>query len=481
MAVSPASQRHRTDGTHAQAARCVRRNAVYDSICEFSPLIGQNISNDNFTYANHGPNRAAVKRVSMQGGSFVYFAVAGPDKAAVEKLRNETAWKLRVDIALPRRHLTIRSSGRRQAGSRRSGRGPAGTLPSHPMLKLLRSLMPGGTRSAAASAVIPQTSAPSTEVTADGVAGFSISPHLSSDSGFPLLDWQAAQAWVESIPAVEARAPAWLHLERAWLEHMQSALGPSYGLRESDSSLLLSTLEPNIASATLAYMSKTLQRVVHVLDGIAQVSDWGKDILIVFDDDETYYRYVSHCYPTDGEFAGSGGMYINAGCGHFATVKSDLHAIEPVIAHEMTHGCVGHLPIPAWLNEGLAVNTEQRLSPGGRPMLTPQQMHAMHRAFWADAEIQEFWSGKSFLRTDDGNMLSYDLARILVSQLSADWSRFRSFVLSANLADAGAAAAAEHLQIDLGAAASALLERESATNWAPNPAAWHEAPEHGAF
>jgi len=52
------------------------------------------VKKDNFTYANHGQNRAAVKCVSIPDGSFVYFAVAGPDKASVEKLRNEIAWKL---------------------------------------------------------------------------------------------------------------------------------------------------------------------------------------------------------------------------------------------------------------------------------------------------------------------------------------------------------------------------------------------------
>jgi hypothetical protein len=98
-----------------------------------------------------------------------------------------------------------------------------------------------------------------------------------------------------------------------------------------------------------------------------------------------------------------------------------------------------------------------------------------------DAEIQEFWSGKSFLRNDDGNMLSYDLARIMVAQLSKDWTSFRSFVLASNLADAGAAAASEYLGIDLGTVACALLENESNPAWAPNPAAWQEAPEHGAF
>jgi hypothetical protein len=113
-------------------------------------------------------------------------------------------------------------------------------------------------------------------------------------------------------------------------------------------------------------------------------------------------------------------------------------------------------------------------------MFTPQQMHAKHRAFWGETEIQEFWSGKSFLRNDDGNMLSYDLARILVSQLSRDWSRFRKFVLNANAADAGAVSAAKHLNLELGVAVSALLEQGQADTCAPIPSLWENEAEHGA-
>jgi len=348
------------------------------------------------------------------------------------------------------------------------------------MLKLLRSLIPGGDRARREEAPAAELPAPPTKVVATGVESFSVAAHLSREGGFPILDWEAAHNWVQSIPDPERRGDVWGRVERAWLKHLQSALGPAYVLRESDSALLLSTLEPNVAAATLGFMAKTLLRITRVLEGLADVPEWGKDILIVFDDEESYYRYVSRLYPS-GEFAGSSGMYIGAGCGHFVTVKSDLRAIEPVIAHEMTHGCVSHLPIPAWLNEGLAVNTEQRLSPTPGRVLTPRQMHAKHLAFWGETEIQEFWSGKSFLRNDDGNMLSYDLARILVAQLSADWPTFRSFALAASMDDGGAAAALEHLEVDLGAAASALLERESVEGWAPDPRAWNEAPERGAF
>jgi len=165
------------------------------------------------------------------------------------------------------------------------------------------------------------------------------------------------------------------------LLHLRDALGAGFRLAESENCLLLSALEDNVANATLGFMERTLKRVVRTLDGIAQVTPEGKDILIVFDDEDSYYRYVSHAYPDGGEFANSGGMYINGGCGHFVTVRRDLSAIEPVIVHEMTHGCLAHLPIPLWLNEGLAVNTEQRLTGVQGSVHTPQELRGKHLAF----------------------------------------------------------------------------------------------------
>jgi hypothetical protein len=105
----------------------------------------------------------------------------------------------------------------------------------------------------------------------------------------------------------------------------------------------------------------------------------------------------------------------------------------------------------------------------------------MHRAFWGEAEVQEFWSGRSFLRPDDGNLLSYDLAQLLVEQFSGDWDAFRAFVLAARLDDAGAAAATQHLGIDLGVALAAVLDRPWTPAAEPQPASWGQAPEAGRF
>ena len=347
------------------------------------------------------------------------------------------------------------------------------------MLKLLRSLVsPKQSAELEATHALPP---PPAVISAEGSNDFGVTENLLDANGLPLLDWNTAQQWVDGITGDAAQARAWSDCERAWLEHLRVALGPAYRLRQQGTAMLLSTLQSNVAEATLAFVNKTLQRVVRILDGVAHVPEWGHDILVVFDDDDTYYRYVAHYYPEAGEFAGSGGMYINAGCGHFATVKADLRSIEPVIAHELTHACLSHLPIPAWLNEGIAVNTERQLCPPSSTVSTPQQMHARHRTFWGPTEIQQFWSGKSFLRSDEGNELSYDLARIIVSQFGAAWDRFRPFVLSATVEDGGASAAAEHLGVQLGEVVSALLEQESTSQWEPSPAAWSGVPERGAF
>ena len=343
------------------------------------------------------------------------------------------------------------------------------TLSDLNMLKLLRTIFRRNQNTDAGKALDEQHRPAPTELLFPGVdQGFSLGANLNMHRGFPMLDWKAVQRWVDRIESEEDRAKAWACAEQAWLLHLRESLGEKYSLTQSETAALLSPLEKKVAHATLEYMTRTLKRITNVLDGMADVSPWDLDILIVFESEEQYYDYVSYYYSDEGEFAFSSGMFISEGCSHFVTVQSDLRAAERIIAHEMTHACLSHLPIPLWLNEGLAVNTEQRLT--GRPpcIYSPLEMREKHVAFWGVKEIQEFWSGESFSRTDDGNMLSYDLARILVEQFSKDWSRFKEFVLAANWQDAGAEAAQRHLDIKLGECVAALLEKSDYAGLEPS-------------
>lgn len=301
---------------------------------------------------------------------------------------------------------------------------------------------------------------------------FHLAANLRLEHGYPIVDWTQVQAWVDALPEAR-RAAAWSACERAWLLHFRDALGAGFHLDESDRAMVLSSFEPNLAKAALEFMSRSARRIGAVLDGIAQFPPWGKDILIAFDDDQGYYRYVSYYYPERGEFALSGGMCIYAGCTHYVMVKHEMRQIEPTVVHEMTHGCVAHLPLPLWLNEGLAVNTERRLASAPRAEFGALgKMHEKHRRFWSVVSIQEFWSGQSFDEPGDANTLSYDLARIIVEQLARDWPTFTRFVLAAKRDDAGAAAAREHLGFDLGEMVTALLERDTPKSWSPNPEKW---------
>jgi hypothetical protein len=276
------------------------------------------------------------------------------------------------------------------------------------MFKSLLKLLSGRARPAEEADAAVFRIAPPAQIEAPGVEALDFDDSLALVHELPTPDWNTVASWVESIPDATEQAQAWANAELAWLAHLQIALGEQYHLAQNESAVVLSALEPRVATATTQFMTKTLARIEKLLDGVAGATVWGKDILVVFEDEETYYRYVSRYYPEDGEFVFSAGMHINFGCSHFVTFQADLRAIEPIIAHEMTHGCLGHLTIPAWLNEGIAMNTELRLCPPASQQYTPTQLHWMHKQFWNDETIQEFWCGKSFLRPDEGNLLSYD-------------------------------------------------------------------------
>lgn len=312
-------------------------------------------------------------------------------------------------------------------------------------------------------------------IEAEGVAPLDFPETLIVEHGLPVPDWDAVLEWCEQIPDAGERDGAWGEAEVAWLVHLRAALGAHYRLVRRGDAVVLSSLEAPVAVATAQFMNAAQQRVVRLLDGIAQAPEGGgHDILLVLDDEDTYYNYVARYYPDEGEFALSGGMFIKQGCGHFVTRKAELKDIESTIVHEITHGCLSHLRIPLWLNEGLAVNTEERLSPGQTGRHSARQRDALHQKFWNADTIQEFWTGHSFHRPDEGNMLSYDLARLLVRHLSAEGPRFVAFANAAQAADGGDDAARSALGVDLGKMVQALfrVEESGQRHWSPDPSRW---------
>ena len=340
------------------------------------------------------------------------------------------------------------------------------------MLGLLRKVFSGNSETSSAEAAVAPT-----EISVGNAPALLLPQFFIQHENMPLLDGHQLTNWLNDNVAAEFHAAMREEAKRAWLLHVRDALGANFQITESKTALVLSSLNSNTARTTANFMSNALEQVLGALDGIAQAPQWSKDILILFEDAESYYRYLSFFYPDAAALGLGRGMYIRGGVGHFVAVKADLYAIQSLMVHEMTRNCLAHLPLPPWLNVGIAVNTERQLvnkkSCGG---CGSQQLHHKLLAYWSESEIQGFWSGASFQRADEGLQLSYELARIMVELLAKDWPSFKIFVANAHADDAGAAAARAHLDMDLGELVCALLERDYWAGWSPAQHAGYSAP-----
>ena len=93
-----------------------------------------------------------------------------------------------------------------------------------------------------------------------------------------------------------------------------------------------------------------------------------------------------------------------------------------------------------------------------------------HRAHWDAETIQPFWLGETFQQPGETFAMGYELAAVLFDvirkELQPPPEAFRAFVQAANRADAGAAAAREHLRVELGELVEAFL---GPGDWNPRP------------
>lgn len=286
--------------------------------------------------------------------------------------------------------------------------------------------------------------------------------------GFPSPKWKLIAERIEAAPESEWQE-LWTQWVRRWLEATISVLPPGYQLFESGDFFVMSAQEDRFTTLLVEFLGRARRSILSKLDGIASDDGFGPHVLLMFEDQEHYYRYISRFYPEEGEFALSSGVFLNGAYGHFVFPFVEMYEAEATSAHELTHACLRHLPIPTWLNEGLATTMEDELC-GSFPLRMDDERLQQHRAFWTESTIQEFWSGDSFRRTDEGAELSYELARFGVRALAHDYGAFSGFANDADFSDAGDAAARQHFGGGLGGLIEQIFGKG---DWAPKPDLWH--------
>ena len=331
---------------------------------------------------------------------------------------------------------------------------------------------PRGARTVAATQRLPVTAALELEKTMDW-----INQHFHEKDGFPRPDWENIHKEAEDNHSAQDQHALWNDIAKTWLEKTISRLNNDYSIYESENFFLVTSESSKYVSLFQAFLERTRTRILNTLNKIASDEGYGKHVVLIFNDIDTYYSYTSYFYENDGAYGLSAGVYVNRGYGHFVFPHQEISYAESIAAHEMTHALLTHLEIPAWLNEGMAVSIENMIT-GSAPLKMDNETFSRHHTFWGENEIQDFWSGKAFSRTGEGQELSYQLAQFAVNSLAHDPEAFIEFSNKAHYSDGGESAAQEVFEGSLG---ELIAQYFGEGNWAPNSELWESKNSNKAF
>ncbi|MBC8041175.1 MAG: hypothetical protein H7Y06_11580 [Opitutaceae bacterium] len=290
-------------------------------------------------------------------------------------------------------------------------------------------------------------------------------PLKKSDSPFPRPDWEAVYESQVGVKMSDAELTVfWTDLGRDWMQLLRPALGSAYKIYESANFWLVSDQPEKTCRHLVQWAEATHAKVLKLVDVDATKHLFGKCPILIVPDLETYDAYCALYIPEE-HLGPSGGVFLNHGYGHFIFPFYNLNQAEPVLVHELAHSLVSHLPLPAWVNEGVAQLCENIIS--GADSIDYEKIKEFSGTFWTSETIQDFWSGKGFSRFDEGQILSYHLAREVTRELAADRMRFLPFLRDAEWSDSGAAALSAHFGLTL---SELIADYLGAGDWAPQGA-----------
>ncbi len=282
--------------------------------------------------------------------------------------------------------------------------------------------------------------------------------YWSEEGRFPHPDWERLAERVETSDDPVVLDAAWSEVACQWMELFAGALGEGYQVYRGGEFLLLARADDRQAREVLGFLESCMARMLQSLPFVDESELYGKLVAIVFGDEQEFYEYLADFHQEDGDYGMVGAVYLNRGYGHFAMPSLDLANYQAQMCHELCHVLLAALQLPLWLDEAITGEIEHQLV-GSNPYLLDRSIIRQHREYWDLERLESFWRGESFHFPDEGQELSYHLARFIfksLADLSTPESMIR-FVKSADQGDAGFAAARAAFDVDPGEIVGELL------------------------
>lgn len=291
--------------------------------------------------------------------------------------------------------------------------------------------------------------------------------HFINRDGFCYPEWDEIFSLTESMSLSEPEGQMlWRQMTIVWLGRVRECLGDAYKIFETRNFFIVAYPAQKPLRDYFVFIEKMRTNLLQGLGDAACVDGHGKHVVLIFDRNEDYFAYLAPCY-SEGEHPASGGIFLRGNGYQHIAIPYDADCFLKTMAHEFTHNCLSHLPIPRWLNEALAMRSEVAYGYGSASSLD-QETCQKHRRYWNSATIQDFWQGRSWSQPGDSFELSYSLARVILKTIEGEIRPRKeslfAFIKEAHRRDAGNEAAIRHLHVGLGDLASDFL---GDGNWSP--------------
>lgn len=282
---------------------------------------------------------------------------------------------------------------------------------------------------------------------------------LISGADLPMVDWDAVDSRAERIEGGDLERDLWRRaIVAAWLDRLaQDLQGPHVrwrtanveGLAPRDEELYNSI--PRVAEAAFVHIHEALGDTWggHPIAPVAVVAVSTK---------ADYYTLKAASFDLEGEFAASGGCYLDRSFPIVLLPTIARWAVDSTIAHELTHHALKVLSLPLWAEEGLTQMMEERVT-RHTSFRVDRETVDRHVAHWSARGLHAFWSGEAFSSAaEDDQELAYHLAEMLARRMLADRPRdYLAFLKQCKREDHGAAAAKRELAVTLGQIAAGSL------------------------